>query len=93
MVKAEAEALAIVGEHMLVDLDGRWCIRTEVYTEDDSLTVSTVELMQVPDFDLWQGKPYETCIFHASGESDVVARYATKAEAIDAHAEWVAHYS
>lgn len=74
-------------------VEERWSIKTDIHTEEGVLTVSTVELMSFSGIDIWQGKPYETCIFHANGESDVVERYATKELALDAHAEWVAQYS
>lgn len=37
--------------------------------------------------DLYKDRPYESCLFFANGNSDVVARYLTQEEAIAGHIE------
>ena len=52
--------------------------------------LSTVELPKMPfgdGFDLYGNTPYESCIFFANGESDVLKRYDTKEEALAGHVE------
>lgn len=52
--------------------------------------LSTIELPKIEldgAGDLYDGTPYESCIFFANGESSVVARYATQKEATAGHVE------
>lgn len=52
--------------------------------------LSTVELPRVmfeDGSDLYGDRPYESCLFFANGDSDVVARYTTQEEAIAGHVE------
>jgi hypothetical protein len=54
------------------------------------ITLSTVELPIIKldeNSNLYGDTPYESCLFFANGESDVVARYKTKEEAIAGHVE------
>jgi hypothetical protein len=46
--------------------------------------ISTVKLNSA-------GPGYETCLFYANGDNDVVARYSTLAEALENHARIVSH--
>ena len=50
-----------------------------------TITLSTVELPQLPWTGIEYGS-YESCLF-TSGESDVLARYQTRSEAIAGHVE------
>lgn len=52
--------------------------------KEPTITLSTVELPQLPGFDF--GYTYESCLF-TSGESEVLTRYQTRAEAIAGHVE------
>lgn len=54
------------------------------------IKLSTVELPKLiieDGTDLYGDTPYESCIFFANGNSDVVARYATQEEALAGHIE------
>ena len=61
----------------------RWQIISDdsVWMYPADRTLSTVEL----DGDLYRAAPYESCIFFANGDSDVITRYVTKEQAIAAH--------
>ena len=68
----------------------RWQIVSDdsVWMFPPDTQLSTVELPKVTfddGMDLYDGTPYESCIFYANGESDVVCRYATQEEAIAGH--------
>jgi len=52
--------------------------------KEPTVELSTVELPQLPGFDL--GYTYESCLF-SPGESEVLARYQTRTEAIAGHVE------
>ena len=70
----------------------RWQIVSDdsVWMFPADIKLSTVELPKVTfddGTDLYDDTPYESCIFFATGESDVVARYATQEEAIAGHVE------
>lgn len=70
----------------------RWQIVSDdsVWMFPADVTVSTVELPKITfdnGMDLYGNTPYESCIFFANGDSDVVARYATQEEAIAGHVE------
>ena len=70
----------------------RWQIVSDdsVWMFPADITVSTVEL---PKFimedgtDLYGNTPYESCIFHANGDSYVMCRYMTQEDAIIGHVE------
>lgn len=53
-----------------------WQLKT---TLEDGTLVSTIELI------FGFGQEYETCIFQKNGDSNVVARYASKEQAIKGH--------
>ena len=50
--------------------------------------VSTVRLARIMSRN-YPGVPYETCVFYASGDNEVVGRYSTVAEALESHVSWV----
>lgn len=61
----------------------RWqiCSDDHVWMFPAEVSLSTVEL----NGEIYKNAPYESCIFYANGDSDVVTRYVTKEEAIAAH--------
>jgi len=61
----------------------RWQIVSDdhVWFYPADISLSTVEL----DSFAYKDTPYESCIFYANGESEVLARYKTKKEAIAGH--------
>lgn len=63
----------------------RWQIVSDdsVWMFPADVTLSTVELSRM----FYDETPFESCIFFASGDSDVIARYKTKEEAIAGHVE------
>ena len=65
----------------------RWQIISDdsVWMFPADTQLSTVELH--PGMFGMVGAPYESCLFFANGESDVVARYATQEEALAGHVE------
>ena len=68
----------------------RWQIVSDdsVWMFPADVQLSTVQLPKIElegAGDLYDGTPYESCLFLANGESDVVARYATQEEAIAGH--------
>jgi len=70
----------------------RWRIASDdaVWMFPPDVSLSTVELPRVTFEDgteLYGDRPYESCIFFANGDSDVLARYATQEEAIAGHVE------
>jgi hypothetical protein len=58
--------------------------------KEPTINLSTVELPQMPGFDF--GYTYESCLF-SPGESEVLARYQTRSEAIAGHAELVKKFN
>ena len=70
----------------------RWQIVSDdhVWMYSPDVSLSTVELPRVvydDGTDLYGDTPYESCIFFANGESEVLKRYATQAEALCGHIE------
>lgn len=70
----------------------RWQIVSDdsVWMFPADTKLSTVELPRITFEDgeeLYGDRPYESCIFFANGESDVLCRYATQEEAIAGHEE------
>ena len=63
----------------------RWQIVSDdsVWMFPPDTQLSTVDL----PWDHYKDTPYESCLFFANGESDVVARYKTQEEAIAGHVE------
>jgi hypothetical protein len=63
----------------------RWQIVSDdhVWFYPPDVSVSTVELNQ----SIYGDYRFESCVFFANGESDVVARYDTQEEAIAGHVE------
>lgn len=63
----------------------RWQIVSDdsVWMFPADTQLSTVELPRR----FYPHNPYESCIFFANGESDVLARYATQEEALAGHVE------
>ena len=63
----------------------RWQIVSDdhVWMFPPDLSLSTVEL----DSRIYKDTPYESCVFFANGDSDVVARYSSQEEAIAGHVE------
>lgn len=60
----------------LISDDSVWMFPAEV-------ALSTVELPRK----WYPVDPYESCLFFSGGDSEVIARYATKADAVEGHAE------
>ena len=52
--------------------------------KEPTVELSTVEMFKISGFDL--GYSYESCLF-SPGDSEVLARYQTRAEAIAGHVE------
>lgn len=70
----------------------RWQIISDdsVWMYPADVTISTVELPKImfeDGTDLYGDRPYESCLFFANGDSDVVARYHTQEEALAGHVE------
>lgn len=63
----------------IISDDSVWMFRADT-------TLSTVELQETI-LGLYKKTPYESCLFFANGDSDVVARYATQEEALAGHVE------
>ena len=63
----------------------RWQIVSDdhVWFYPPDVSLSTVSL----DGSVYFDKPYESCIFFANGESEVVRRYKTQEEALVGHIE------
>ena len=63
----------------------RWQLVSDdhVWMYPPDVSLSTVEL----DHRIYGDTPYESCIFYANGESEVLKRYATQAEALCGHIE------
>ena len=63
----------------------RWQIVSDdhVWMYHADVSLSTVEL----DSFVYKDTPYESCIFYANGDSEVLARYKTKKEAIAGHVQ------
>ena len=70
--------------------DNRWQIMSDdsVWMFPADITLSTVELASLileDDWSPYKDAPYESCLFFANGESDVVCRYKTQEEALAGH--------
>jgi hypothetical protein len=63
----------------------RWqiCSDDHVWMYPADVSLSTVEL----DGEIYKDTPYESCIFFAHGDSEVLKRYKTKEEALCGHIE------
>jgi hypothetical protein len=68
----------------------RWQIVSDdhVWMYPADVTISTVELNR----ELYKLSPYETCIFFAHGDSDVVERYDSQEEAEAGHVKYEQMY-
>jgi len=68
----------------------RWQIVSDdsVWMFPPDVTISTVELNR----ELYKLSPYETCIFFAHGDSDVVERYDSQEEAEIGHMKYEKKY-
>ena len=76
----------------------RWQIVSDdhVWMYPADITLSTVELPKVKfddGIDLYGDTPYESCVFFANGDSEVLKRYKTQAEAICGHIEYERKYN
>lgn len=58
----------------LISDDSAWMFRPDIW-------LSTIELIG----NVYRDTPYESCIFYSNGDSDIVARYRTKEEALEGH--------
>lgn len=69
----------------------RWQLVSDdhVWMYPADISLSTVEL----DSRVYKDTPYETCVFYANGESEVLKRYATKEDAIVGHLEYEREYN
>ena len=70
----------------------RWQVVSDdrVWMFPADTVLSTAELPRVTfedGTDLYGDRPYESCIFFANGESDIITRYATQEEALAGHVE------
>jgi hypothetical protein len=72
----------------------RWQIISDdsVWMFPADITLSTVELSKITfgeneDHYLYGDTPYESCMFHANGDSYVICRYQTKELAMMGHEE------
>jgi hypothetical protein len=63
----------------------RWqiCSDDHVWMYPADVSLSTVELNR----EVYEDTPYESCIFYANGESEVLKRYKTQEEALCGHIE------
>ena len=69
----------------------RWqiCSDDHVWFYPPDVSLSTVEL----DRRIYEDTPYESCIFFANGNSEVLQRYATQEEAVRGHIEYERQYN
>ena len=69
----------------------RWQIVSDdhVWFYPADISLSTVEL----DSQVYKDTPYESCIFYANGDSELLRRYKTQAEAISGHVELEQKYN
>ncbi len=69
----------------------RWQIVSDdhVWMYPADVSLSTVEL----DTSVYPDTPYESCIFYQNGDSEVLARYKTKKEAIAGHTQLSKKYN
>lgn len=69
----------------------RWQLVSDdhVWFYPADISLSTVEL----DSNVYKDTPYETCIFYANGESEVLKRYTTKEDAASGHIEYERQYN
>lgn len=75
----------------------RWQLVSDdhVWMYPADITLSTLELPKLTfdnGMNVYGDTPYESCIFFANGESEVLARYKTQAEAICGHIELEQQY-
>jgi hypothetical protein len=68
----------------------RWQLVSDdhVWMYPADVSLSTVEL----DSRIYGKTPYETCIFYANGDSEVLERYETKEDAARGHIEYERKY-
>ena len=68
----------------------RWQIVSDdhVWMYPADVSLSTVQLPG----DFYKDSPYETCVFFANGDSEVLERYSTQAEAINGHIKYEEKY-
>ena len=64
----------------------RWQIVSDdhVWMYPADVSLSTVEL----DSSIYKDTPYETCVFYANGDSEVLKRYKTQEDAVLGHIEY-----
>ncbi len=64
----------------------RWQLVSDdhVWFYPPDISLSTVEL----DSSIYFKTPYETCVFYANGDSEVLKRYQTKEDAARGHIEY-----
>lgn len=69
----------------------RWQLVSDdhVWFYPADISLSTVEL----DSRVYKDTPYETCVFYANGDSEVLARYQTKEDAARGHIEYERRYN
>ncbi len=67
----------------IVSNDAVWMFPPD--TQLSTVELPTIELGE--DDYLYKDAPYESCLFLANGDSDVIARYSTQEEAIAGHVE------
>ena len=69
----------------------RWQIVSDdhVWMYPADVSLSTVEL----DSRIYDDTPYESCVFFANGDSEVLARYKTQEEALRGHIELEEKYN
>ncbi len=68
----------------------RWQVVSDdhVWMYPADVSLSTVEL----DSQAYRDTPYETCIFYANGDSEVLERYTTQADALLGHIKYEQQY-
>jgi hypothetical protein len=64
----------------------RWQLVSDdhVWFYPPDISLSTVELVSFA----YQDTPYETCVFYANGDSEVLKRYKTQEDAVLGHIEY-----
>jgi hypothetical protein len=64
----------------------RWQLVSDdhVWFYPPDISLSTVEL----DSRVYKDTPFETCVFYANGDSEVLERYTTKEDAARGHIEY-----
>jgi hypothetical protein len=68
----------------------RWQLVSDdhVWFYPPDISLSTVELASF----VYINTPYETCVFYANGDSEVLNRYATQEEAVLGHIKYEQQY-